>query len=132
MQCNPLPLLHISDLLFPFNAASGILSILKKTMTQEGSVPLKSTSVKECHALQSSESIQFDPRNQVERYLVRDSNSENSEADNHDEAISKRLKLETLLPIQITTSADSENIGETQLKYTFTSNSSLRYVHVVF
>lgn len=83
-------------------------------MTQEGSVPLMSTSVKECCALQSSEFIQFDPQHQVERHLVRDSNTENSEAHN-----------------QITKSADFENIGESQLKYTFTSSSSVRYVPVV-
>ncbi|KAI8546174.1 hypothetical protein RHMOL_Rhmol07G0097300 [Rhododendron molle] len=110
----------------PLRDASGILSILKKTMTQEGSVPLMSTSVKECRALQSSEFIQFDPHHQVERHLVRDSNSENSEADNHGEETCKRLKPDTLLPIQITKSADFENIGELQLKYTFTSSSSVR------
>ncbi|KAG5539507.1 hypothetical protein RHGRI_019902 [Rhododendron griersonianum] len=110
----------------PLRDASGILSILKKTMTQEGSVPLMSTSVKECRALQSSEFIQFDPQHQVERHLVRDSNSENSEAHNHGEETCKRLKPDTLLPIQITKSADFENIGESQLKYTFTSSSSVR------
>lgn len=100
-------------------------------MTQEGSVPLMSTSVKECHALQSSEFIQFDPQHQVERHLVRDSNSENSEAHNHGEETCKRLKPDTLLPIQMIKSADFENIGESQLKYTFTSSSSVRYVPVV-
>ncbi|KAF7139128.1 hypothetical protein RHSIM_Rhsim07G0080700 [Rhododendron simsii] len=110
----------------PLRDASGILSILKKTMTQEGSVPLMSTSVKECRALQFSEFIQFDPQHQVERHLVRDSNSENIEAHNHGDETCKRLKPDTLLPIQITKSADFENIGESQLKYTFTSSSSVR------
>ena len=97
-------------------------------MTREGSVPLKSASVDQCHASQSSTFIQFDLQNQVERHLVQDSNCERSAADNHAEETSNRQKPVALhdLTIEIVKSEISDNTGEL---WPTLSNSCLRYVY---
>ncbi|GFZ01512.1 hypothetical protein Acr_15g0001210 [Actinidia rufa] len=110
----------------PLRDANGILSILRKSMTREGSVPLKSASVDLCHASQSSKFIQFDLQNQVDRHLVQDSNCESSAAVNHDEETSngqKPVAHHDDLTIEIVKSEISDNTGES---WPTPSNSCLR------
>ncbi|KAL6979430.1 hypothetical protein U1Q18_021096 [Sarracenia purpurea var. burkii] len=111
--------------------ANEILSILRKPMTQEVRVPIKSASVEQPHASQSSECIQFDLQNQVERHLVQDS-CERIKADNHDVETSKRQKPGAFhddLTVETVKLADSESMGESQLKYFTPLSSFPRYVY---